>query len=286
MQRLAAEGANAPQIEYWNGAAGERWAQFADTQDVMIGDLGAAAIDACQIEAGQAVLDIGCGCGSTTLTIAERVGAGGRVLGIDLSAPMLEVARARLRQRGLEHVNFENHDVAAYPFEPASFDRAFSRFGVMFFVDPVAAFRNVRSALKNGGRLAFVCWQARERNQWMDTPFQVALRHAPPPAPPQPNAPGPTAFADPDRVRRILGDSGFGRIAVEPLERTITLAPDVSSAVGRILQMGPTGRLLSEASDATKEAVAADLQVALAPFATEAGVRMAGRVWIVCAAAV
>jgi SAM-dependent methyltransferase len=285
MQRLVAEGANAAQIEYWNGPAADRWVKDADTQDVMLGELGTAAIDACQIEAGQAVLDIGCGCGSTTLSMAARVGAGGRVLGIDISTPMLEVARARLRERGLDHVAFENRDVATYPFEPASFDRAFSRFGVMFFTDPVAAFRNIRSALKAGGRLAFVCWQAQHQNQWMEIPLRVAFRHVPPPPPPPPNEPGPTAFADPDRVRSILGNSGFGRIEVEPLEQPLMLGSDTRHAVERLMQVGPTGRLLRDADDKTKDAVAADLQDELSTFATDSGVKMVGRVWLVRAVA-
>jgi len=285
MQRLVADGANAAQIEYWNGPAADRWVKDADTQDVMLGELGAAAIDACQIEAGQAVLDIGCGCGSTTLSIAARVGAGGRVLGIDISTPMLEVAMARLRERGLDHVAFENRDAATYPFEPESFDRAFSRFGVMFFTDPVVAFRNIRKALKADSRLAFVCWQAQNQNQWMEVPLRVVLRHVTPPPPPQPNEPGPTAFADPDRVRSILGNSGFGRIEVESLERPLTLGSDTRHAVERLMQVGPTGRLLRDADDKTKDAVATDLKAELSTFATDSGVKMVGNVWLVRAVA-
>lgn len=286
MTRLTAEGANAPQIEYWNGAAGDRWARLADTQDLMIGELGMAAMDACAIDAGQSVLDIGCGSGSTTLEIARRVGPGGRVLGIDISTPMLEVAEARRRDAGLDTIAFENRDAATYAFEPAAFDRLFSRFGVMFFIDPVAAFANMRIAARMGARLAFVCWKARTQNQWMDFPFSIALRHVPAPAPPPPGEPGPTAFADPDRVRGILGDSGFGDIAIDPIEVPIILGPDTEIAVERLVELGPTGRLLRDASDDTKAAIAGDLRAEISQFQNDAGVSMEGSAWIVTATAV
>ena len=285
MTRLAAEGANAPQIDYWNGPAGDRWARLADTQDLMIGELGLAAMDACAIEPGQAVLDIGCGSGSTTLEIARRVGPEGRVLGIDISTPMLEVAEARRQAAGQDQVSFENRDAASYAFEAAAFDRLFSRFGVMFFIDPVAAFQNIRAAARDGARLAFVCWQARGDNQWMDFPFSIALRHVPAPPPPPPGEPGPTAFADPDRVRGILGDSGFGEIDLTPIEAPIFLGADTETAVERLLELGPTGRLLRDASDQTKATIADDLRAELSQFQNDAGVTMAGRAWIVTAIA-
>ena len=132
MNRLQAVGVNAPQIEYWNGPAGDKWARLADSQDIMLGALGMAALDACDIQLGQTVLDTGCGSGTTTIEIARRVDAEGRVLGIDISTPMLDVGRARLEALGIDSVTFDNNDIATYPFEEGTFDRVFSRFGVMF----------------------------------------------------------------------------------------------------------------------------------------------------------
>ncbi|MEN8197031.1 MAG: methyltransferase domain-containing protein, partial [Pseudomonadota bacterium] len=283
MERMVPDGVNAPQIEYWNGPAGDRWARSADTQDVMIGNLGAAALDACQIQLGHAILDIGCGSGSTTLEIARRTGDTGIVVGIDISAPMLEVANKRLGGAGLSNVRFENRDAATHCFEKTYFDRVYSRFGVMFFVDPVPAFQNIRSAVKPDGRLAFVCWQARTDNQWMELPFGIALRHVAPPPPALPGEPGPTAFANPDRVRRILSESNFGDIQIEPLAMPIMLGGDIPTAVERLSQLGPTGRLLRDASEDVKAAIAADLAKELRAFLTGDGVKMKGSAWVVTA---
>jgi len=285
MERMAPAGVNAAQIEYWNGPAGDRWARSADTQDVMIGGLGMAALDACRIEPGHAVLDIGCGSGSTTLEIAKRTGSAGLVVGIDISGPMLGVANKRRGDAGLSNIRLENRDAATHDFEEAVFDRVFSRFGVMFFVDPVLAFQNIRKAVKAEGRLAFVCWQTRTENQWMEFPFGIALRHAPPPPPAQPNEPGPTAFADPERVHRILSESNFGDIRIEPLVSPLMLGDDIATAVERLIQLGPTGRLLRDASTEVKTAIAADLTEELPPFLTDDGVKMKGSVWIVTASA-
>ena len=199
MSRLEAVGANAPQIEFWNGPTGDKWARLADSQDIMLGALGSAAMDACTIQLGHMVLDAGCGSGTTTIEIARRVGAEGRVLGIDISTPMLDVGRARLEALEIDGVTFANKDVATYPFEEGTFDRVFSRFGVMFFIDPIAAFINIRNGMKAGGRFTFVCWQVLEKNPWMEIPFKIALRYLPAPPAVGPEEPGPMAFADPDR---------------------------------------------------------------------------------------
>ena len=148
MSRLDAVGVNAPQIEYWNGPAGDRWARLADAQDQMLGELGSVAMSSCDIQLEHSVLDVGCGSGTTSIEIAHRVGNEGRVLGIDISTPMLDVGRARLGALDINNVAFQNKDVATYRFEQESFDRIFSRFGVMFFVDPISAFSNIRSGFE------------------------------------------------------------------------------------------------------------------------------------------
>lgn len=283
MNRLEAIGVNAPQIEYWNGPAGDKWAGLADAQDRMLGGLGSAAMDVCDIQSGHSVLDVGCGSGTTTIEIARRVGKTGRVLGIDISTPMLEVGRARLDALDIDNVTFENKDVSTYPFEADTFDRVFSRFGVMFFADPINAFSNIRRGLRAGGRLAFVCWQAADKNPWIEIPRQVVLQHVPAPPPVDPEAPGPMAFANPERVRHILSGAGFSEINIEPLETLIPFEPDVPGTAQRLVQVGFASRLLSNASDDVIARVKSDISDAISRFQTDNGVMIDGTTWIVSA---
>ena len=283
MSHLEAAGANAPQIEYWNGPAGDRWAKLADSQDIMLEALGSAAIDACDIQSGHTVLDVGCGSGTTTIETARLVGPEGHVVGIDISTPMLEIGRARLQSKDALRVTFDNKDVAIYPFEEKTFDRVFSRFGVMFFVEPIAAFANIRSGMRSGGRMAFVCWQALDRNPWLEIPFKIALQYVPAPPPPDPEAPGPMAFADPNRVRRILSGAGFAEIDMRSLEATLPLASDARATAQRLVQLGSAARLLGDASEDTKSKVEEDLSERLIEFQTERGVFMDSATWIVSA---
>jgi SAM-dependent methyltransferase len=240
-------------------------------------------MDACDIQSGHAVLDIGCGSGTTSIEIARRVGAQGRVIGVDISTPMLGVGHARLEAFGIDGVTFENKDVATYPFEAETFDRTFSRFGVMFFVDPVAAFTNIRGGMKPGRRLAFACWQAMNKNPWLEITFKIALRYLPAPPPAGPKAPGPLAFADPERVREILSGAGFGDIHLESLETKLPMGPDVPASVERLVQLGPAGRLLGDAPGDVKARVADDLGGAIAEFQTDRGVVIDSAAWIVSA---
>ena len=285
MGRLESTGLNAPQIDYWNGPAGDKWANFADSLDVMTEDLGSAAMDACDIRLGHAVIDVGCGSGATTIEIARRVGAEGRVLGIDISTPMIEVGRARLHATGVNGVTFENADIASHPFQNETFDRVFLRFGVMFFVDPIAAFGNIRGGMKSGGRFAFVCWQTIDKNPWMGIPLRVALRHVAAAAPADPDAPGPLAFANPDRVRHILSEAGFVDIDLKPLVTLLPLEADVPGAVQKLLQLGPATRLLSHVSEDIKARVANDLVDVISKFQTDSGVMVGSASWIISATA-
>lgn len=283
MDPLEAVGVNAAQIEFWNGPVGDKWAKFADVQDRMLESLGTAAMNACDIRSGHAVLDVGCGSGTTTIEISHRVGSRGRVLGIDISLPMLDVGRTRLGALGIDGVTFENRDVASYRFEENMFDRAFSRFGVMFFLDPVAAFTNIRSGLKSGGRLAFVCWQAAEKNPWLRIPLEVALQYIPAPPLGDPEAPGPLAFANPDRIRAILSEAGFGEISIEPLETQVPMDADVSGAVKKLIELGPVSRLLTDAPDGVVAQIENDIGAAISDFQTDNGVMMETGTWIVSA---
>jgi SAM-dependent methyltransferase len=226
---LEASGANAEQSRYWNEAAGPRWIAFRNAIGEQLGPLGRQAMHRGEIAAGERVLDVGCGCGDTTIELATRVGPAGMVLGVDLSAAMLERAAQTAREAGVANVRFENADAQTHPLPRGEFDVVYSRFGVMFFSDALAAFTNLRSALRPGGRLAFVCWQALSENPWLFVPLQAAAQHLQLPPPPAPEAPGPFSFADPERLRSILLRAGFDGIVLTELRETLTLGAGAPS---------------------------------------------------------
>lgn len=275
-------GANADQIAYWNNSAGATWAALQDRLDRQIEPLGQRAMDAGAPKAGEQVLDIGCGCGQTSLELAQRVGPSGQVLGVDISEPMLEVARRRGGEAGLANVSFLAADAQTRAFPPGGFDLAFSRFGVMFFDDPTAAFRNIAAALRPDGRLAFVCWRPLAENPWMGAPMQAALSLLPPmPPPADPTAPGPFAFADPERLRGILAAAGLVDIDIAPHDQMIG-GNDLEETVAMSLRVGPLGAVLRENPE-LKDGVVGAIREALARHVTPQGVMLASATWIVTA---
>jgi SAM-dependent methyltransferase len=278
-------GPNAEQIEYWNQQAGAKWVALHDLINAQIEPLGRMAMERGEISAGDRVIDVGCGCGGTSVEIARRVGPNGQVLGLDISGPMLERARSAASEVGLSNARFQQADAQTGKLDAATFDVVFSRFGVMFFADPVAAFTNLRSALRARARLSFVCWQAVQENPWMIVPMGAALQHLPPPPLPAPDAPGPFAFADPNRVRGILAGAGFEDVQLEPIRETLTVGGtgSLDEAVDFLLQIGPTGRILRESDPALTPKVAASVREALEPFHTDKGLRMPSAAWIVTA---
>jgi len=270
---------NAAQSEYWNAAAGETWAKLQELLDRQIEPLGLAAIDVLQPGEGEHIIDIGCGCGQSSLALAACVAPTGSVLGIDLSKPMLEVARHRPRPAANLRVDFRQLDAQTGDIGRGIFDAAFSRFGVMFFSDPVAAFRNIRASLKRGGRLVFVCWRPLAENPWMLAPLQAALPFIPPVAPPDPTAPGPFAFADAGRVRSILSDAGFALVTTEPFDARIG-GSDLEQSLKLALRLGPLGAALREHPELSGK-VAGAVRDLLSRYLTAGGVLVPSAVWIV-----
>jgi SAM-dependent methyltransferase len=278
-------GPNAEQIKYWNESAGPKWVALQDFLDQQIRPLGLLAMERGAIAAGESVLDVGCGCGDTTLEIARRVGSAGSVTGVDISAPMLERARASAAAAGLKQATFENADAQTATLPSRRYDLLFSRFGVMFFIDPPAAFANLRSALKPGGRVAFVCWRQLFDNPWMFVPFMAAAPHLSLPPPPAPDAPGPFAFADPERVKGILEKAGFVDVALEQVSQPLRIGAgrSVEETVEFLLQMGPTANAVRDASPEVRGAIAKAVGEALQPYVTPEGVRMDSSSWLVTA---
>jgi SAM-dependent methyltransferase len=206
------------------------------------------------------------------------------VLGLDLSTPMLARARERAAAAGLANTVLELGDAQVYAFEPGAWDVVFSRFGVMFFADPAAAFANLRAALRPDGRLAFVCWRALDENPWVRIPMLALAQQLPAPVPLDPHAPGPFAFADAARVRGILAAAGWSAIEIERADLELTIpGATVREATDFLLKVGPTGRAVREAGIRELAPLAKQLEAALAPHATRAGVRMQGSVWVVTA---
>jgi len=277
--------ANQEQVRFWNEQGGPRWVKLQHQLDAQIDQLGLFAMQRAAVQPGEHVIDVGCGCGQASLELAERVGPEGTVLGVDISAPML--ARARDRQSELNHKNlaFVEADAQTSRFEPDRFDLVFSRFGVMFFENPAAAFANLHTAVSPGGRVCFVCWQALDKNEWARVPFAAATRHVPIMTPALPDAPGPFAFANPERVANVLKTAGFTRVKLEPHKAQLTMgaATTVDEAVDFTLEIGPISRLLAEVSADIRSRVREDLRTVLAPYAKHNEVRLGGAAWIVTA---
>ena len=275
--------ANEVQVELWNARSGPTWVRFQEQLDRQLDPLGLAAMDALAPRSGEAVLDIGCGCGQTSVELASRVGQTGRVLGVDVSEPMLALARERRAAPGSGEVEYLHADAQTTNLGARAFDTAFSRFGVMFFDEPVTAFANIRSAMKESARLAFLCWRSPAENPLLAGPIQ-AVAHLLPPMPlPDPEAPGPFAFADPDRVRSILELAGFGGVRVEPLDLPSGAQP-FAAAIELAVSIGPLGLALRENPD-RREAVMSVLPSFLEPYLKDGFVSVPTATWIVTARA-
>jgi SAM-dependent methyltransferase len=267
---------NDAQIDYWNGRAGEKWRAMQDDLDAMLAPVTAALMARTGDVAGAAVLDIGCGTGQTCLLLLDK---GAVVTGVDVSEPMLALAGERTAGRAALH----KADAAAWRGD-ASFDMAFSRFGVMFFDDPGAAFANIAANLRPGARLLFACWRPAKENEWVSRPLSVLAPLMPDMPAPDPHAPGPFAFADKARLTGILEGTGFGAVQIEPLDFDVTLARTggVEAAARFTLQIGPAAAALADQEEAVKDYARTMLEEALAKgLKADGSVTLGGAVWLV-----
>jgi ubiquinone/menaquinone biosynthesis C-methylase UbiE len=285
MELLAGHDLNADQIAYWNGPGGEHWTDRQQMQDILLEPVSNILIDRAKTEAGERIVDVGCGCGATSLAFAQKVGPTGRVLGIDISAPML--ARARQIAPAEMPVEFVLADATVYPFDQASFDLLISRFGVMFFAQPALSFANLRKALRPSGRLAFACWREPRDNPWLMMPLQAVYKHVPKLPQLGPEDPGPFAFASEARVTRILSEAGFSGIKMErcDLSLDVAIGRGLDAAVESALEIGPASRALQDQPPDIRAAATHSIREVLAPFAKGQAVPLPGSIWLVTASA-
>lgn len=274
---------NRQQAAHWNDAGGRTWVEMQDLLDRMLAPFEARLTAEAFPGEGRRVLDIGCGAGATTLAMARRVGPDGRAQGVDISGPLVAAARERAGAAGLRNATFIEADAQTHDFEPAGFDAAISRFGVMFFEAPAAAFTNIRRAVRPDGALTFVAWRSPMENPFMMAAAVAAAPFLPAMAPPEPDAPGQFGFADGDRVRRILQSAGWRGADVAPLD----LACEVAEAdlMAYVTRMGPAGAVLRDADAATRAAVTEALETAFRPFVREGAARFTAACWLVTARA-
>ena len=283
MDALTPHEKNADQAAYWNGPGGQHWTDRQEIQDAILAPVSEALIARAGIAPGESIVDIGCGCGGTTLALAAQIGASGHALGLDISSPML--ARAQERTPLGAPVQWVAADATVYPFERGGADLLFSRFGVMFFADPALSFANMRGALRSGGRLAFACWREPRHNPWLMLPLQAAYQHAPRLPELGPEDPGPFSFASQERVNRVLSKAGFSAIAMQPVDLLLDIAvgAGLDAAVEGALEIGPASRALQDQSPEVRSAAAGAIRAALAPHLKGESVPLGAATWIVTA---
>lgn len=277
---------NDAQIEYWNSKVGETWVRMQERLDRAFTPVTTALLSLAAPQCGEDVLDVGCGSGETTLALAAAAGEDGAAIGVDICAALLTRARERAEAL-LVDAEFRNSDAATFDHD-GGFDLVVSRFGVMFFADPVAAFANLHRLASPGGRLCFACWQSASENPWATLPMHALASLLPEAPAADPLAPGPFAFADPEYVRGVLSAAGWRDIVFGELSFSMVIGVGkaaLAEAVQFNLRIGPAARAVRDAG-ALAEASAPDLLAkALAPYRTSEGVSLPGAAWLVLARA-
>ncbi len=271
------------QQAFWNGTAGRKWTDFQETLDQTFAPVLQKLLARGAIKHGEKVIDVGCGCGASSIELGHASGPDGEVLGIDISADML--TRARERTAAGTPVTYALADATTHAFTPLHFDVLFSRFGVMFFDAPERAFANLASALRPGGRLVFACWRQPRENPFFILAVQEAYKHVPKLPEVKPDDPGPFAFASEERVQRILGSAGFTSIAMEPFDTPLDMAAGrgLDHAITSALSIGPASRALEGQPQDKVAAATQSIREALARHADGNSVNLKGAIWIVTA---
>jgi len=272
---------NEQQSEFWNGDAGQRWVEFSGRLDAMLLPFADQILAAANITPDEDVLDIGCGAGALSLMAAKM---GRSVLGVDISNPLIDLAWQRSEK--MDSVNFKRADASSFQFDKKR-DVVLSRFGVMFFSDPVAAFANIRQQIRSNGRLAFACWQAPAKNHWARAPLEAAMpffKSAP--TPPEPKAPGPFAFADSEYLSDLLMDAGWNNIELMDWTGNIRLpGADAEEAAAFMMEMGPLSKIIKEQELDFDVVLKALVKTLSASANKDGGIDMQGAAWIVKATA-
>lgn len=271
--------ANVEMAAAWDGAEGQHWAAHADRYEATTRGYRRSLLAAVTIDPDAAILDIGCGTGRSSRDLA-RLAASGSVLGVDLSAEMLEQARVTARAEHLSNVRFEQADAQVHPFGDDVFDLAVSVFGAMFFADPVAAFRNVARALRRGGGLALLAWTPLEQNEWVGALREALSLGRTLPTPPV-GVPGPFGLADRGFAGRVLADAGFVDVAFDEVVEPIRFGDDADDAFSFVSTLGFTRGLTRDLDDARRAAALEALHATLAEHETDAGVMFGGSAWLV-----
>ncbi|MGY3453149.1 class I SAM-dependent methyltransferase [Bradyrhizobium sp. USDA 4353] len=274
---------NAEQIAFWNGTGGARWVARRTEIDTMLAPVQEALLERAAIQPNERVLDIGCGCGATLIAAAEKVGPGGSVLGLDVSAAMLTSAHELAPAEA--PVSFVQGDAMVHHFKAASADLVISRLGVMYFADPVRAVLNIRNALRSEGRVAFACWGELRDNPWALEPLQAAYDHVPKLPGLRPHAPDDFAFGAADWVEKVMTDAGLRRVRLERCDVALDLGAGggLDAAVHTALAIGPTSRAVAGQSPEAVEAATSAVRKALARYARGQGVMVPASFWIVTA---
>lgn len=275
------DGDNAAQAEFWR-SAGALWVEERRRFDDQAGAHGRAAIEALAPAVGERVIDVGCGAGSATLEIGAMVGPTGSVLGLDISPTMIDGSTAYAAERGVTNVTFAVGDATVETFDGEA-DGVFSRFGVMFFADPVASFRNIRTALRPDGRLSFTCWRGVDENPWVSVALGVAARYVELPFGADPTAPGPFSFADGQRVESILTDAGFREVALTRFDAPAVLGASADEAADFMTRLQPAAVALADSDPGAAEAMHAAFVAEVDAWTTSHGVSAPSASWIVTA---
>lgn len=267
--------------KYWNEEGGNKWVENIDVVESILVPMSNKLIQKIAATSGDKILDVGCGGGVTSIKLAEQVGPTGKVLGVDVSVPIIAIAIER--GAGIANLKFQQCDAATASMDDDGFDVITSRFGVMFFDDPIAAFTNLHNSLKSTGRLVFLCWRTIEENPWLGEPAAATFEIMPPPEEkPDPEAPGPFSLGDPDHLKNIVQSAGFNNIDLRAVDMGMPMGP-LDEAVSFLMKLGPAADAVKEASEDEKVAVAAAIRKVMGKYDSADGVTTPAATWIVTA---